>query len=277
MPILSPDDLANEIQQFLSISKLSSSNAAANAIISLWRNAGYPPAGTDPTSGVAGQVLTKADAGAIPFNSPAAGSLLYLARAMLSYTVAGQVILYDRLWHNSGLSASSTAVQTVNSVALPARCPVLSDPTGRTFDALGGGVEAWFQVMGVAMGAGTVAPFITYTDDQGNAGNVATLQGWSSAMGVNQTRAFELLAGDRGVRSIQSYQQTAAQSLGTFSLVLRRRIASIRLPIGNEMVVVDWAGLGMPIIPDDAHLELVWNSTATSLQSVIGDLLLVEA
>lgn len=275
MALSTLDDLLGAVQQDIPISKVSTANTGATNWFAWWRVAGNPSAGTDPSSGVAGQTLTNADAGALPFVNPASG-LTYLVRMAASMGAVGVLLLYDRLWHNSGLSPTLTTSQTVNSVALPSRCPVITDPTGQTFDALGHEVEAWFQVMGTAMGAGSVAPTISYTDQSGNAGNTATQQLWGGAMAVNRTSPFSLAAGDSGVRSIQAYQQTATQTSGVFSLVLRRRIATLRLPIANRTGILDWAGLGMPVIPDDAHLELIWLPATTTTISLQADLMLAQ-
>lgn len=264
------------VEQDIPFLKANMTNPGAENWLSYWRGGGQPGAGTDPSSGVAGQVLTKADAGAFPFTNPASG-LTYLTRLAASAGgVSGQLILYDRLWHNSGLSPTVLTAQTVNSVALPSRCPVITDPTGETFDALGHEVEAWLQVMGTAMGAGTVAPTISYTDQGGTAGNVATLQNWSSAMATNRTAPFDLIAGDSGVRSIQSYTQTATQTSGVFSLVLRRRIATLRIGLASEQSVLDWAALAMTAIPNDAHLELLWVPSSSVTVSISGELVLSQ-
>ena len=39
----------------------------------------------------------------------------------MSSATAGAIVLVDRIWHNSGLSATITTSQTVNSNAWPAR------------------------------------------------------------------------------------------------------------------------------------------------------------
>ncbi len=77
--------------------------------------AGYPGAATAPSIGVAGAALTTL-AGQIPFTNPAGGSNSYLAQFNANMTNVGRVALIDRLWHNSGLSATSTSTQRVGAV-----------------------------------------------------------------------------------------------------------------------------------------------------------------
>lgn len=241
---------------------------------STWQTAGIPGAGTTPSAGVAGATLVDSDAGGMPFTNPASG-MTYLDRLILVSGTQGTAYLYDRLWHNSGLSTTLLTAQTVNSVALPSRCPVLSDPTGETFDTNGNGVEAWFHVYAV-MGAGSTAPTISYTDEAGNAGSTGTLQNFVTTAAVGRTFPFSLAAGDRGVRSIQSYTNGATMTSGTFGLVLRRRLASCAIAGANIPTLIDWAASGLPAIPNDTHLELLWvpaTATATTLQ---GDLSLIQ-
>lgn len=241
-----------------------------------WLNTGVPAAGVAPSSGVAGNTLTSATVGAIPFVNPASGLTYVVQFAIYHQVLAGGVIyLYDRLWHNSGLSATLTTSQTVNSVTLPSRCPVASDPTGKTFDALGTSVEAWWEVY-VAMGAGTVAPTISYTDEAGNAGATATAQGWVTAAAVGRCFPFDLAAGDRGVRSIQSYQQTATQTSGTFGLVLRRRIAAFPIPQLGSAPALDWSALGAPVVPNDACLEVLYCPSSSGALLTVGYLTLAQ-
>jgi len=249
----------------------------ASVYLAHWLSGTVPGPPSAPTPGVAGAALTQADPGALlSFVNPASG-LTYLSGATLSQAFTNDmavIFLYDRLWHNSGLSATLTTSQTVNSVALPSRCPVKSDPTGRTFNTNGHGVEAWVETYTV-MGAGTVAPTISYTDEAGNAGATATAQGWVTGAIVGRSFPFDLAAGDTGVRSIQSYQQTATQTSGTFGLVLRRRLATFVLPLARNTVTVDWPTL-MSAVPNDACLEAIYISSSSIATNMGGVLTLAQ-
>jgi len=247
---------------------------AAGLWYSPWLLAGIPGPGTAPSSGVAGNVVDSAVTGGIVFTNPGSG-LTYLHRlAAGALPTSGAIYLYDRLWHNSGLSATNLSAQTVNSVTLPSRCPVLTDPTGETFDTLGNGVEAWFQVY-VAMGSGATAPSISYTDEAGNSAT-GTVVGMVSASGVGRCFPFGLAAGDRGVRSIQSYTNGASLTSGTFGLGLRRRIATIPTTMGSSIAQLDFTQLGLPAIPNSAHLELIYVPASTLAPTLVGDLTLVQ-
>jgi len=241
-----------------------------------WLVAGIPGLGTAPSSGAAGNTVDASLAGGIPFTNPGSG-LTYLVKAGFTASGAGVMHLYDRLWHNSGLSPTVLTAQTVNSVTLPSRCPVLGDTTGETFDTLGNQVEAWLQVYGTAMGAGTLSATISYTDEAGNSGSTGTQLSFASAAMVGRAFPFSLAAGDRGVRSIQSYQQTATNTSGVFGLVLRRRIASFAISAVAQYGVQSFDQLGMPVIPNSAHLEVLYvPSTTTTTPTLHGDIQLVQ-
>jgi hypothetical protein len=260
--------------QMLSFLKVIPALQSTGQWYSPWLLSGIPGAGVAPSSGAAGNTLDDSVAGAMPFTNAASG-LHYISRAICTGTVAGTLVICDRLWHNSGLSATALTAQTVNSVALPSRCPVLTDVNGETFDALGNGVEAWFPVLGTAMGAGATPPSISYTDESGNAGSVGTAINWLTTAAIGRTFPFSLAAGDRGVRSIQSMTNGATMTSGAFALVLRRRILTLPVSISAGSIVLGWDDAAMPAIPSDAHLELLWiPSTGATLQ-LSGDIMLI--
>lgn len=274
MALTTVDQLILAHKQTPTYTKVANASAqSAGAFFTLWVQTGSP-VGVAPSSGVAGNTLTSATAGAIPFVDPSSG-LTYLVQANLNLNFGGGTIyLYDRLWHNSGLSATVTTAQTVNSVALPSRCPVITDPSGETFDTLGYGVEAWVDII-ATMGAGTVTPTISYTDEAGNAGSVGSQMAWVTAASINRCFPFSRAAGDRGVRSVQSYTSTATQTSGTFSLVLRRRIAVIPQVAAGVIGPVDWGALGA-VVPNGACLEVLVQSTVTNAIGVDGAITLAQ-
>jgi hypothetical protein len=260
--------------QMLQILKIAAAAQAAGQWYSPWLLAGMPGPGTAPSAGVGGVALTGSDAGSIgPFTNPASG-ITYLDRASLVSSISGAFYLYDRLWHNSGLSTTSLTAQTVTSATLPSRCPVVTDPTGETFDALGNGVEAWFDVYAV-MGAGSTAPSISYTNEANTASRTGTAQNFVTTAAVGRTFPFSRAAGDKGVRSIQTYTNGATMTSGTFGLVLRRRIASVGVITANQLVPYEWSS-GFTAIPDSAHLELIWIPNSTVAPTVNGDVQLVQ-
>lgn len=228
--------------------------AVTGAWVSYWAGTGIPGAGATPSSGLAGDVPTNATAGAVPFVNPASGGL-YLSRfsGSVSFATAFVITLYDRLWHNSGISATAVTAQTINSVAL-------TRP-----DALGGDVEAWWQVYGGAMGAGTPQITLTYTDQDGNTGNTGLSGVLGTAMTQYRTGPFSLASGDTGVRSIQTYQADASFTSGTLGLVMRRRLATVTL-YDAKAEANDVIRSALEQIPNNACLELIgFTSTGATM------------
>lgn len=229
-----------------------------------WAGSGFPAAGADPSSGLSGDVPTIATTGALPLVNAGSGALA-LARAQASYDQVGAtmiLLLYDRLWHNSGINATITTSQTINSVAL-------TRP-----DANGANVEAWWHVY-ATMGAGTPNVTLTYTDQDGNTGNTTTSGVLATAMATHRTGPFPLAAGDTGVRSIQSWQADATFTSGTIGLILRRRLAEIPI-YANADAVQDALRCVLASIPTNACLELVAYSNTGSSHILTGEFDVIE-
>jgi hypothetical protein len=217
-----------------------------------------PGAGANSSSGVAGDVPTATTAGALPFSNV---SNTYLARFSAYGTVAGQLLLYDRLWQNSGLSPTTLTGQTVQ-----ASTPVV--PLTRP-DAAGAAAEAWMQVYGV-LGAGSTAPTITYTNQSATGSKTGTLQGFVATAATNRCFPFALAAGDTGVSSIQTYTNGATMTSGTFGLIIRRLLAALPINVADGGSVLDPIQGGLPRIYDSACLELIWLASATTTMTVAG-------
>lgn len=80
---------------------------------SLFYLGGYPAAAAAPAPGIKGAALTTYT-NQIPFTNPTSGNT-YLARLQAMSNVPGTLMLCDRLWHNSGLSATITTAQLVGN------------------------------------------------------------------------------------------------------------------------------------------------------------------
>ena len=220
--------------------------------------AGIPGPAVANSAGVAGAALTSY-AGLIPFTNPGAGNS-YLARLTgENSAIPGQWQLMDRLWHNSGLSVTLTSSQTVNSAALPAR-----DRNGSTN---GDGVYCALEISG-ATGAGTPTITLGYTNSAGTSGRTATLINATAASSAAGTfYVFALQAGDVGIRSIQSYQQSATWTSGTLHLVMFRFLGEV--PVGTSGGAAGPLELALPRLYDNTCLQPVFvsGSTTTGLLS----------
>lgn len=222
----------------VSVSKAVTATLVAGRPASLWSLAGYPGAGSFDTTlgGVALSSSSTIPNGAIPHYDPGSGnSYLYFAEFMA--TQAGRLMILDRLWHNGGITITSTSGQTVNSATLPSRCP--TSGTDDTPSTNGHGVMAALEVS-AATGAGTPTLTLTYTNSAGTGSRTATnINATVASSAIGATYFFGLQAGDVGIRSIQTYTQSATWTSGTVNLSMFRLIASIPLKAG-EAYALDW-------------------------------------
>ena len=162
MAITTRDGIIAGVKPAEDILKVGAATVAAR-FYSPFYVAGRPGAAAANVAGTAGLALTSY-AGQIPFANPVSGNT-YLARFSASVNVAGTLLLCDRLWHNSGLSATSASLQSFTSATWPAR-----DMDGST---AGRGVMIGFEVS-TLMGAGTPTFKLDYTNSAGTEGRTIT-------------------------------------------------------------------------------------------------------
>lgn len=228
---------------------------------------GIPGAAVANSAGMSGAAVTSY-AGLIPFINPGGADLSYLARITGYNSVqTGQWLLMDRLWHNSGIGITLNTSQTINSVTLPAR-----DNNGATD---GVGVIAALEVS-ANVGAGTPTLTIGYTNSAGTAGRTATSVLVTTASPAAGTMYFfALQAGDVGIRSIQTYQQSATWTSGTVHLVLLRPLASI--DVGSAGGSAGPLECGMPRLYDNTCLQPIFLPSTTSSGLLAGMFSVVQA
>lgn len=228
--------------------------------------AGRPGAAVAPSPGLGGAALTTY-AGQIPWTNPPGGALSYLARFAANPTQAGTLLLCDRLWHNSGISVTATTAQTVNSVAWPAR-----DRTGATD---GNSVLIGAEVSTV-MGAGTPTWTMGYTNHAGTAGRTVTTAAQSATMAVGSFIPIPLAAGDTGVRSIQTWQQSATMTSGAYHLVAYRVLATLPVPLANAGAAMDPLTSGFVRLYDNTVPFLLFLPAATTATTFHGQLVVAQ-
>lgn len=224
---------------------------ASGQIHNLGVVAGNPAAWTLATPGMAGAtVIANALGGALRFDNPAAG-FAYLAKlaAAAGANIIG-LMLYDLLWYQSGIAEVTATIQTVNSVALPAR-----DIIGATD---GDGVEVWMHcTTATSNGAPVTNTTLGYTNQAGTAGRSAGLAySWPTSAVAGTMVPFGLQGSDRGVRSIQSVTLGTSYGGGQVELIAARRIATLPFvtPVAGELL--DWSGLGLPRCHNDSAIYM---------------------
>lgn len=227
--------------------------------------AGRPGAATAPSPGIAGAALTSYT-GQIPWTNPSSGNS-YVARVSASCNTPGTLLICDRLWHNSGISVTATTSQTINSATWPAR-----DRDGSTN---GEGVMIGAEVSTV-MGAGTPTWTMGYTNSAGTAGRSIVTAAQSATMAVGSFIPIQLAAGDTGVRSIQSWQQSATMTSGVYHLVAYRVLARIDLSLANIGQTQDAIAAGFTRCYNDTVPFLLWLPSTTTAPTITGMLTVTQ-
>lgn len=227
---------------------------------SLFYLAGIPGAAVAPSPGMSGAALTTY-AGQIPFVNPVSGNS-YLGRFAGQATIAGQLLLLDRLWHNSGITITSTSPQTINSVAWPAR-----DATGTI-----NGVQVIIGVeVSTITSSGTPTLTMSYTntaDGSGRTGTNVVPTASSSAVGAFYPLGLD--AGDVGVKSIQTFTLSATWTSGAIHLVAYRILARLELTAAQVPNAIDAVTSGFPRMFDNTVPFVVFIPSTTTASAISG-------
>ena len=194
---------------------------------------GFPGAWAPGTPGINGRVTDgtqAADNGCLPIANPAVGAN-YITAVELASSVNHTHNFFDCLWVNSGIAVATTTAQAITTPTLPAR-----DINGTTN---GEGCMIAMLVTTANTNAAVISnTTVSYTNSDGTAGRTATL----SAIVGSQIPAtpvigtmiwFNLQAGDKGVRSIQSITLGTSLAAGAVSLMITRDIVTIGTSIPN--------------------------------------------
>lgn len=246
--------------------KAMGSGEAAGKAFSLFYASGYPAAATAPTPGLTGAALTSY-AGQLAWTNPASGNS-YLSRLQASANNAGTLLLCDRLWHNSGLSLTTTTAQTINSVAFPAR-----DANGAVS---GEDVLIGLEIT-TATGAGTPLLSMTYTNSAGVGSKVgAGILNTVASTPVGSFFPMGLAAGDTGVQSIQGFTFSATWTSGAASLVAYRILAALELPSSFNTSGIDAVSSGFTRMLDDTVPFLIYLPSGSNSPLVNGQLVYTQ-
>ena len=229
------------------------------------KDAGFPGAWAVGTPGVNGRVTdgtASADNGCFPIANPSVGAN-YLTEVNMAAGVNHTHLLFDVLWVNSGLAITTTTAQSITTPTLPAR-----DINGTTNGE--GCSIALLCTSAVGLAAVASNATVTYTNSDGIGGRTATL----SAIVGSQAPAtpvigtliwFNLQAGDKGVRSIQSITLNTSWVSGAISLMITRDIATIgtTIPNVNAQKIIGTPGIRLYNGTCLLHCNLASATTAT--------------
>lgn len=265
MAITTLSGLKDGLQPTFHFLKSSVNYEATGLLASLAYAAGSPAAAATPSPGIDGAALTSY-AGQIPWVNPASGSG-YVAsiNSGLPNSASGFVgmgFVYDRLWHNSGITVTTTTEQAISSPIWPAR-----DRGGSTN---GDGVFVAIETS-AAMGNGTITnTTLNYTNSAGTSGRTGTITSVSSTLQANTFIPFHLQEGDVGVRSVQGLTLGTSYVSGTMHLVAFRPICEWFSRELSRLCMATAFQLAMPRVYDDSVLfaTVINNASSTSTQII---------
>jgi hypothetical protein len=208
--------------------KIGTAAEAVGVWYSWHKDTGNPGAWAPGAPGVNGRATdgtVAADAGCLPIRTPASGGN-YLVGFDCASSVGGSRALVDVLWVNSGLVVTTTTAQALTSVAWPAR-----DNQGSTN---GEGVYVGILVTTATTNAAAIAnTTMSYTNSDGTAGRTATMASYPATAVIGTVVWFQLEAGDKGVRSIQSVTLGTSRVAGAISIFAARILATVGNPVVN--------------------------------------------
>lgn len=238
---------------------------AIGSFQSSWLGVGYPGAGATPPAynGVSPYTCSSATLGAMQYSNASIKN--YLARMFMTSVVPGTFILVDRLWACSGMGYAAGTYTITTPGSLPNR---ITDN--------GVGCELWVENNNAAAGAasGTLTANYKNPADEAEAGVIPAVV---SAPVIGQCQPVPLKAGATGVRSLVSVVTSNTWTSGTFGMMIIKRIVQIEVTQAGIGKTLDWAALGLPSIPNDACLMLIWQGGAATASQCTGQLSIIDA
>jgi hypothetical protein len=230
---------------------------------SAWLGVGFPGAGSASPAYTAGSGYTcdKSTTGALPYSNAAVKN--WLAKWFATSTIAGTLILVDRLWSCSGMGYANSTYTVTTPGSLPAR---ITDN--------GLGCQIWVEQF-VAAGAASGTLTVNYKNpsDGNEAGVIPAVV---SAPLIGQMQPVPMATGATGVKSIVSAVNSATWTSGSWGITIVKPLAAISLPLAGIGNTLDWATLGLPDIPSDACLSFIWQGGAATANQVMTRLEIID-
>lgn len=260
-------EISGEVRSLL---KVGTASEAAGVLYSFSKDSGFPGAWAPGTPGLNGRNTdgtTSNDAGCISVEAAGSGAW-YLRDLNMSGTVAGQFNLYDVLWVNSGLVVTTTTAQSITQPTLPAR-----DNSGSTN---GLGIFAGILVTTATTNGSAITNMtLSYTNSDGTAGRTATIASFPATAVIGTFVPFQLQAGDKGIRSIQSITLGTSLVTGAISLICFNPIASASIPLANSGSLAYQKRLDLRLY--DGHCLLpFWLPSSTTAVTINGNIYFVN-
>jgi hypothetical protein len=260
------DAMGNNSSRII-IDKASIASQTGGSFASLWRATGQPGQGAVPTS-VA--VCSNALTGGLKFAQQVAPATSYLGILEGICTNAGSTLeIHDRLVHMGGLVGNVATAQNVN-IDLDTLLAT-SNLAARIGDSNYSDVQWWLEWY-TATGSTAVNVTVNVTYNDGTTGNLnvqslAATRPASHAIPINSL--IPSGAAGKYIRGVVTVQLSATTgAAGNFGITATRYRAALFKPVANSRFTADWAGLGLPEIPNEACIACLQATTTTSTGAV---------
>lgn len=254
-----------DVGDSITVFKSGTAAEAAGSWYGFKKDAGAPGAWTPGTPGINGAAVSGPFAGALPFVNPTEQKRL--SYASFSASAACQVMLYDLLWYNTDLVATTLTEQAITTPTFPAR-----DARG-TSNGHGLLIGLYWTAASTNAGAISTAT-VRYTNQDGTPNRTARLV----AAGGSQIPAtpvvgtivwFSLDEGDTGVRSIEGITLAVSLVTGSVSLFVARPIVSTPVHAANIPGAPLASPAGVVLYPSSA-LFVAYLAAVTTANAVNG-------
>lgn len=205
---------------------------AAGGVTGNWfaymKASGFPSSVVHTAATSGGKLMTSTDICATPL-SPTTGDSKYLLAfggGVVGGIEVAALCVADVLWAGGSIQVGSSSTQTINSIAL-----------NRCTDGVG--VMIGVNVATALTTASTMTIWYTDSDDNATLTNVVLSTAGIARMLPSGYLFTPLVAGDRGVKSIQSVQVQTAQTAGAVDIMLFKPITIIPTVAMNSWVEKD--------------------------------------
>jgi hypothetical protein len=256
--------------QQMNFSKTGTAPTAVAGAIDMWQKAGNPVAGAAGGAAAGGTVPTSASTGALALkNVGTSQTMHYLNWSLAAGVINNSLLLYDRIFAvaagvalsgptNTAVTGVPTRYQnatagTVDYIGGNFMYPVNSTPT----TAMAATAHNWAAGGGAGVGC-------RYTDDAGNASDMAVIAGITSCAGAQIDLVLgswfaPLLTGDTGVKNIINMLSSAAVATAGADWVIGHPIAINSCPIANIACLDDglYTSMNLTHIEDSACLSFI--------------------
>jgi hypothetical protein len=232
--------------------KVGTAPKAAGAFHSMWLATPSAGAASPAYTAGSGYTASQATAGALPLTNATVKNRIAALRAGMS--VAGSLLLADRLWSCSGMGFAAATYTVTTPGSLPAR---ITDN--------GAGCMVFIEQF-VPTGAWSGTITLNYVNAAGSSVS-SVIPAAVSAPVAGQMQRFPI---SDGIRSVTSVVTSATATSGSFGVTIVKPILEIECLLANIFNTFDWQKTGLAEILNDACPMLIQQATATTATTIYG-------